>query len=222
MSPSEVPVVAIDDDGGGGVGLGEGIADEGVEAFEVRPRGGVVAVGLDDLGLLDLVLLLGGVDAVLALDVGAAELGGVGSVDGVGDLLPVLLPEVAAVELEELGPPRVNQRPGCLLRPAVLAARENGGLRLRRRQRQRRWRWRLRREVGFRGGGRSGFFVVGGEAARGGRGRGGGGRRRRRGGLGGHVGSVRRRRRCGGGLCGRILKEAVCLMCVKVEIIFGL
>lgn len=140
---AEVLVVGINGVGGGGgvLGLGGGIADEGVEALEVRPRGDVAAVGLDNLGLLDLVLLLGGVDAVLALDVGAAELGG-GGVDGVGDLLPVLLPEVPAVEMDVVGPPRLNQSPGSFLRPAVLATGENGGPRLRR---------QFRREVGFRG-----------------------------------------------------------------------
>lgn len=84
---------------GDAISLREGITDEGVEAVEVRPRGGVSAVRLNDLSLLDLVLLLDGVDAILALDVGAVELLGVGveGVDGVGNLLPVLLPEIPTV-----------------------------------------------------------------------------------------------------------------------------
>lgn len=96
-------------DGGGEEGFGEGVADEGVEGLEVGPGGGITAVGLEGFGFFDLVLLLGGVDAVLALDVGAAELEEVGGVDGVGDFLPVFLAEVAAVELEVVGPPSVDE-----------------------------------------------------------------------------------------------------------------
>lgn len=179
-SPAKVLRAVVDGGGGGGGCFGEGIADEGVEALEVRPRRDVAAVGLDDLGLLHLELLLGGVDAVLALDVAAAELRGRGvdGVDGVGDLLPVLLSEISAVQVEVVGPPRVNQRPGCFLRPAVLSAGESGCPRRRRR------RPRFGQEVGFRGGGRGEFLVIGDDTTGGG-GAGCGGRaRRRRSGLG--------------------------------------
>lgn len=92
------------------VGLGERAADERVKALEVGPRGNVAAVGLHDFGLLDLVLLFGGVDSVFALDVGATELGrrGVLGVDGVGDLLPVFLAEVSPVQLKVVGTPGIN------------------------------------------------------------------------------------------------------------------
>lgn len=137
--------------------LGEGVADEGVEALEMGPRGDVAAVRLKDLGLLDLVLLLGGVNAIFTLDVGAAILdgGGVNGVDGVGNLLPVLLAEVTPVELNVVGPPGINQCPSCFLRPAVLAAGENRGP-----GRRRRW---VRRHIGFSGrwrGRRSELIVV--------------------------------------------------------------
>lgn len=172
-SPAKVSVVTISVV----VSLGEGVADEGVEALEVGPRGDIAAVGLHDLGLLDLVLLLGCVDAILALNVGASELsgGGVDGVDGVGDLLPVLLTEVAAVELKVVGPPGINQRPGCFLGPAVLAARESRGPGRRRRG--------FRRRLVFCGRGRGwrSKFVVVGDGAVGG---GGGGRGQRRGGCG--------------------------------------
>lgn len=105
-SPAKVlrAVVVVDGGvgvGGGGGSFGEGIADEGVEALEMRPRRDVAAVGLDDLRFLHFELLLGGVDAVFALDVAAAELRGRGvdGVNGVGDLLPVLLSEISAVQV---------------------------------------------------------------------------------------------------------------------------
>ena len=52
-------------------------------------------------------------------------------VDGVGDVLPVLLAEVAAVELEVAAAPGVDERGGGLLGPAVLA--DGDGARWRRR-----------------------------------------------------------------------------------------
>lgn len=92
---------------GGGGGLGgdglDGGADEAVEAGVEGPGGG------GRLGLLDLVLLLEGVDAVLALDVRLTVPDAVYTgVDGVGDLLPVLLTEVASVEEEITVAPRLD------------------------------------------------------------------------------------------------------------------
>lgn len=111
------------------ISLREGITDEGIEAVEVRPRGGVLAFGLNYLSLLDLVLLLDGVNAILTLNVGAVELlrVGVEGVDGIGYLLPVLLPEVTTVKLQVVRPPCLNQRLGCLLRPAILPDGERRG-----------------------------------------------------------------------------------------------
>lgn len=111
------------------INLDEGVADKRVKAVEVGPRGGVSPFGLDDLGLLDLVLLLDGVNTVLTLDVGAAELKGVAvdAVDGVCDFLPVLLAEVSSVEHQVVGPPGFNERPASILRPTVLSGGKNRG-----------------------------------------------------------------------------------------------
>lgn len=79
--------------------------------------------GNGQLGLLELVLLLDSIDAVLALDVGAAGLDAVGpGVDGVGDFHPVFLTEVAAVELQVTVPPGFDQGLGGAFAPAVLTA----------------------------------------------------------------------------------------------------
>lgn len=85
--------------------------------------------------LLGLILLLEGVDAVLALYVGAVLFLSVSmeGVDGVGDLHPVLPPEIPPVQFQVVSPPRLNQRVSRRLRPAVLPSRENRRPRRRRR-----------------------------------------------------------------------------------------
>jgi len=110
------------------------VADEELKAAKERPGGGGIA-GIGNPSLLDLVLLLERVDAVLALHVGAAGPGAgvaVTCVDGVGDLLPVPLAEVPAVEFEVALSPRLDERERGFLRPAVFPAGE--------RRRPRRWR----------------------------------------------------------------------------------
>lgn len=101
-----------------------GGADEAVEVGKEGPVADVNAAGvIGNPSLLDLVLLLEGVDAVLALDVGAAGLLGVAvdGVDGVGDLLPVVVAEVAAVEFEVTVAPGPYERVGGVFGPAVFA-----------------------------------------------------------------------------------------------------
>ncbi|PON87321.1 hypothetical protein TorRG33x02_169570 [Trema orientale] len=49
-------------------------------------------------------------------------------VDGVGHVLPVLLAEVAAVEIEVAAAPGVDQRGSGLLAPAVLADGHGAGV----------------------------------------------------------------------------------------------
>jgi len=98
-------------------------ANQSIQSFVERPGRRESTVGGRNPSLLDLVLLLNGVDAILALDVCAVRLLGVAMerVDGVGDVLPVLLAEVAAVELEVASAPGVHERGRGLLGPAVLA-----------------------------------------------------------------------------------------------------
>lgn len=72
-----------------------GGADEGVKAVEEWP-GGV------RLGLLDLVLLLDGVDAVLVLDIGLEQLGVV--IAGGDDLLPLWVAKAVAAEHDKAPP----------------------------------------------------------------------------------------------------------------------
>jgi len=107
------------------------IADESVEASEERPGASVAAVRFDDLVLLDLVLLLKGVDSVLALDIGSAGFLDVAviGVNGVGDFLPVLLTEVSAIELEMTFAPSIDESEGGVLTPAVFppGKRRRGG-----------------------------------------------------------------------------------------------
>lgn len=75
------------------------------------------------LGFLELVLLLESIDAVLALDVGAAGLEAVlAGVDCVGNFLPVLLAEIAAVQQEVTVSPGFDQSLGSAFAPAVLSA----------------------------------------------------------------------------------------------------
>lgn len=137
------------------------IADESVEASEERPGASVVAVGFDDLVLLDLVLLLQRVDAILTLDVGSARLLDVAvmGVNSVGDLLPVLLTEVSAIELQVTLAPSVDESEGGVLTPAVFPSgegrrrrpRRSGGGGRRRSSREGVHEWR--REIGGGEGG---------------------------------------------------------------------
>lgn len=80
------------------------------------------------MGFLDLETLLKSIDAILALDIGAVLLLGVSveGVDGVGDFLPVLLTEVAAVEMDEMGAPSMDEGVGGFFGPAVFSRREGG------------------------------------------------------------------------------------------------
>lgn len=79
--------------GGGGRG-GRGGAEEAVEAVEERPAGEQPG---GNFGLLDLVLLLDGVDAILALNIGLRRLGVIiATANNVGNLLPVLLLEISS------------------------------------------------------------------------------------------------------------------------------
>lgn len=96
--------------------LGNGVGtDERVEAVEEGP------LGRRGFGLLELVLLLQRVDPVLALDVRLARLNAVlTSVDGVGDLLPVLLTEVTTVELDITVSPGLDQYLRGALAPTIL------------------------------------------------------------------------------------------------------
>lgn len=79
------------------------VSDEDVEAGEEWPRTLVTAVGFGNPSFLDLIFLFKRVDSVLALNVGSTSFlvvtGGVEVVDGVGNLLPVLLAEVTAVKV---------------------------------------------------------------------------------------------------------------------------
>lgn len=59
---------------------------------------------------------------------------GVEGVDGVGDILPILLAEVAAVELKVTTAPGVDEGGGGFLGPAILADGEGAGVGGRRRQ----------------------------------------------------------------------------------------
>jgi len=98
-------------------------ANQSIQSFVERPGGRESTVGGRNPSLLDLVLLLYGIDAVLALDVCAVRLLGVTveRVDSIRDILPILLAEVAAVELEVASAPGVNKSRRRLLGPAVLA-----------------------------------------------------------------------------------------------------
>lgn len=88
-------------------------------------------LGGTGLGLLDLVLLLEGVDPVLALNVGLGRLEAVFTgVDGVGNVLPVLLTEVAAVELDVTPAPGVDQSLGGTVAPTVVSAAVVGATRV--------------------------------------------------------------------------------------------
>ncbi|CAL1396887.1 unnamed protein product [Linum trigynum] len=100
--------------------------DQEVQQVEESPRRDERAVGRHNHGLLDLVLLLDGVNPVLALDVGAVGLLGE-AVDGLSDVLPVLLAEVPAVELDVAVASGLDERRRGLLAPAVLADGERAG-----------------------------------------------------------------------------------------------
>ena len=115
--------------GGQRRGFEEGGSYQGVEGGEEGPLAGVGAAGLGNPSLLDLVLLFERVDAVLTLDIGAAGLGSVVAMAGVdsgGDLLPVPLTEIAAVELQVTVAPGLDKRMRGVLAPTVLAAWEYG------------------------------------------------------------------------------------------------
>lgn len=78
--------------------------DERMERAIEEPVGG------KGLGVLDLILLLESVDPVLALNVGLGRLDTVmKGVDGVGNILPVLLTEATAVELDVTPAPRADE-----------------------------------------------------------------------------------------------------------------
>lgn len=104
-------------------------ANEEVKAREQGPLGG------PRLRFLELILLLEGIDPILALDVGLPGLATslLPIVHGVGHLLPVLLPEVPPAQLEVPVPPRLYQRLRRSLAPAVLPPSGATGVRWRRR-----------------------------------------------------------------------------------------
>lgn len=79
-------------------------------------------LGWRRLRLLDLILLLKRVDPVFALNVGLARLdAALTGVDGIGDVVPVLLTEVTAVELDITIAPGVDQCLGGTFAPTILS-----------------------------------------------------------------------------------------------------
>jgi len=92
---------------------------------ELKEEGPVADVTARNPSFLDLVPLLEGVDTVLALDIGATGLlnVAVNGVDGVRNLLPVVVTEVTAVELEVTVAPGVDERASGVFGPAVFSGR---------------------------------------------------------------------------------------------------
>lgn len=106
--------------GGGGGGGGVGVADEAVEAVEERPPAGAAAGG--NLRLLDLILLLDGIDSIFALNIGFRGLCIVfAAANDVGNLLPVFLLQIPSTELHVPLPPSVDQHRSCSFAPAIIS-----------------------------------------------------------------------------------------------------
>ena len=74
---------------------------------------------------LDLVFLLNGVDPVLALDVSTVRFFGmaVKRVDGISNILPVFLTEIASVEFEITASPGINKGRGGFFTPTIFTDR---------------------------------------------------------------------------------------------------
>lgn len=103
-----------------------GGSDEFVQSLKESPLAWT-STG-NDLALLELILLLEGVQAILALHVGFGHLGAIGaSINAVSYVLPVLLFEIAAIKLQITVTPGMNKRESSALAPAIVAGMAVGG-----------------------------------------------------------------------------------------------